>query len=406
MSGSLLKTTPHRRSDCEVYRECPALYAGLIKGTVKIPTTRPMYLGSVAHALIGAYLKHLKAENLPTDWSYMTNLLSSKLVPADAYEEVKGFADHLRSMTFKPQTFKIIEELHTITLPSGREIFFEPDLVAEPFAGDLEITDWKTGWLTQTDVDLKDDLQAKWYVVAAWRMTKGEYATYRFRKVFLRHGEKCVAQVSWSSAEVMHEVLPYIEKLLREIDEHPRTEPQGYCRNCVTCPLAEVCPIAMSDMPVIMENGQAVPFIPESGEWVLRTEAEAAALSGWAWLMGSRLNAAKKALESWADDHGGKVAAPGGKAWQFRSYGKRSWPGNGAEKAMQVLRDVSTTYEGLDAGGLASLDKRQLERFLRQLGKQDSVLADEISAKIATYYTEKSAVRFACVADNDSCDEE
>ncbi len=275
----------------------------------------PSLRGIGFHSCAHRYIQRLVDCQLPADeeeakMAFIEGVAAA-LTPAHLVEEVREiYMKWAELFSLDVECFVAAEE-HQM---GKNQQTFTPDLVYARPTG-VEIIDFKTFWQPLTEVQVRHDWQARWYMYNAMRIWPN-FPKYSFIHSYVRFGVQIRADFEPSDLATFADEVSAIAATITEAQE--RNEwPATAGTECAFCQLK--CPL--TDHPAILPKRFTLPQQAEMiGAWVLTVEGQ--------------LRAAKKALKGYCAANG--AVDVNGVEFDNRPVQQRSYP---IDSVLKVLRD-------------------------------------------------------------------
>lgn len=195
------------------------------------------------HAAAHAYIVRLLAAKLPSDDEEARLAFPEGIAHAHTPARLVPEVQHI--YRWWAEKFQLDLANFLAAEERQEEGGFSPDLVYGR-AKELEILDFKTYWVPQTEEQLRNDFQARWYVYNAMRIWPN-FPTYRFTHSYVRLGK--VTSVEFQP----HELATFADEVGAvaasiELAEAEGQWPATPGPDCGFCTLA--CPVV--DKPVLI----------------------------------------------------------------------------------------------------------------------------------------------------------
>ena len=281
MSLTAAETTAERLprvspSRLEAWDRCPAAYrfAYVLRLPQPVADQSPRLLGSVAHALVETYVREAQTTGTPPPLDRLPALaralLSGKALPEATTAALAREATKLVSAWLSRWAVPLAHTVgveHALAIDAeGRLVAWEApdaflrgrlDLVAVE-GRQATICDWKSGWLTEDDDDLRRAWAPGCYAALLWAWAP-RLETVAVEYHYLRTGR--VAQATFAPADAA-ETLAWVRTIGARIAEalarpdDPAAFPPRPSTACATCPWVNRCPAghaaleAMAEAPI------------------------------------------------------------------------------------------------------------------------------------------------------------
>ena len=293
-----------------------------------VPDQNDFSLRGIAfHAAAHRYITRLWDQKLEADEEEarlaFPEGIAAALTPAHLVPEVHDlYMRWARNFVLDLPAFLTAEE-HQI---GNNEHTFTPDLVYGRPSG-LEIIDFKTFFQGMTEVQVKADWQARWYVFNAMRIWKN-FPSYTFTHSYVRFGTQVSVTFTPDDFTTFSDEVSAVAASITEAKE--RNEwPATAGVECSFCSLA--CPLV--DDPAVIPKRLTVP-------------EQAVAVGGVILAMEAWLRNAKKTLKTYCAANG--PVDVGGVIWDNRPVMQRAYPID------QVLDELHKMGVDKDAAVLAT----------------------------------------------------
>jgi hypothetical protein len=336
-----MKVKNASHSAISTYEECPLKYKIERVDKRKAEPSPAMKKGSAFHAGGAAYIRHLQAEGLQTDVTWIDEAMAAARAKmkeeghrlnTEEWAEVEEILNtFISSHVFEPAAIAEVEEMKRIPLDGGTQFWGVIDLL-EAKNGRAEITDWKTDQRIRSQAEVEKDDQLGRY---AWMTARlYGYEEVLCRLDFVRFG--AVREAVFGPAEIAKAeagVLNAIDAIAAET-EWPATPGS----QCSWCAWAEECQ-AISDLQIS-----------------ITTAEDAERVAGEVLVLEKQLKDRKAALKGWTSVEGALVV--GGQ--QFSHFESRGF------KATDIIA-ISRFMEmrDLDPADYFSINNKKLQPLMK-----------------------------------------
>jgi len=241
-------------SKLRLYLQCPRRYyyaygEGIFQE--ESPATR---FGSYIHAVLEDYCKALVGAGSSRDMEKLYAAASARKkefpgIPETgdlSFFEADVFLNRFASKEIDPETLYAVEKSFDIPFYDNGKVSLtgridRMDIVRGKERDTLQITDYKTGKNELSEEELKNDIQMKFYIFAAFLLYRKRHRNIRFTLSYLRDGNE--SSFETSAPETFH---GEIEGLIKELagDSSYAKRPGSLCRQC---PAFKVCKPELPD---------------------------------------------------------------------------------------------------------------------------------------------------------------
>ena len=237
------------------------------------------------HSCAHRYIERLVAEQLQADEeeakAAFVEGIAAALTPAHLVPEVRAiFMPWAEHFGMDLPWFLAAEE-HQI---GKTDQTFTPDLVYGRPTG-LEIVDFKTFWHPLTDVQIRGDFQARWYMFNAMRIWPN-FPKYTFTHSYVRFGKQISVDFTQADFETFSHEVEAVAATIAEAQAR-NDWPATAGKECAFCELR--CPLA--DNPAIVPKRFTLP-------------QQAITVASWILAAETQLKTAKKALKAYCAANG------------------------------------------------------------------------------------------------------
>lgn len=236
-------------SKLRLYLTCPRQYYYAYAEGIFQEETKFTYFGSYIHSVLELYLKELLKTKQTQALETLYSIASEKRkdyneIPETgelSFFEADVFLNKFASIKFDPEKIYAIEKFFRIPFRGEHDIHIEGRIdridIEEAPDGDtlLHIIDYKTGKDELTESELKDDLQMKFYVYAAYDLYRRLYNRIRFTLYYLRDN----TQISFETI-YRDDFRAEIEAYVDTIREDKALE-KNIGKHCTYCPAYKTC---------------------------------------------------------------------------------------------------------------------------------------------------------------------
>lgn len=281
--------------------------------------------------------------------------VASALTPAHLVPEVREiFLPWAEHFGMDLQWFLLAEE-HQI---GKTDQTFTPDLVYGRPTG-LEIVDFKTFWHPLTEVQIRKDFQARWYVYNAMRLWPN-FPKYTFTHSYVRFGKSISVDFTPGDFETFADE---VEAVAASITEAQRRNewPATAGAECAYCELK--CPLA--DNPAIVPKRFTLP-------------QQAVTVASWILAAETQLKTAKKALKAYCGVNGAVNVQ--GIEFDHRPVVQRTYPIDQVMAEMQTA-GVDKDAETLGLGSGLTISHSALAKLFKSYPDLEKALLPHQASK-------------------------
>ncbi len=314
MSEALTPLPVLRRSAMQTASSCLYRFRQIYE--LGVPDNNDYSLRGIAfHSCAHRYIVRLVEKQLSSDAEEaklaFVEGIAAALTPAHLVPEVHGiYIKWAENFGLDLEWFLAAEERQI-----SQNQTFTPDLVYGRPDG-LIIVDFKTYFQAMTEVQLRNDYQARFYMFLAQRIFPN-FPKYTFVHSYVRFGTSVSVEFSPSELDGFADEIAAIAATIQEArdrDEWPATAGVecGFCQ--LRCPL-------LADSPVLAPVRFTLP-------------QQAQAVAAWVLADDIKRKSAMKALKTYAAANG--PITVGGMVFDNRPVEQRSYP---IDRVLQVLRD-------------------------------------------------------------------
>jgi len=250
-------------SKLRLYLQCPLRYYYAYGEGIFQKETKATRFGSYIHAVLENYLKHLLITGRQQDMEGLYGIVSSKKKEFEeipntgelSFFEADIILNRFASKKINPEKIYAVEKFFQIPFypkepvsngASGEgEISIDGridriDIEYHKEHGLLHIIDYKTGKNELTEKELKDDIQMKFYVTAAYFLYRKFYKRFRVSLYYLRHGREVNFETDYRG-EYGEELRNHISAVNKDADYK-----KIVTKLCCYCPAFKICKPDMS----------------------------------------------------------------------------------------------------------------------------------------------------------------
>jgi len=260
-----------RRSAIQSAKSCLYRYNQL--WNLGVPDDNEYSLRGIGfHSAAHRYIRSLVDAGLPSDEDLaklaFVEGIATALTPAPLVPEIHGIFTRWAELFQLDLDAYIGAEEHQRT---DTEHTFTPDLVYARPDG-LEIVDFKTFFHPMTEVQVRDDWQARWYMFAARKVWKN-FPSYRFTHSYVRLGKLTSVVFGPNELDGFTEEVAAVAAVIQEASERnewPAT-PGEECRFCqLQCPVVDNAAMKTKRL-VGLSQAQKAGELILAGEQLLKT---------------------------------------------------------------------------------------------------------------------------------------
>jgi len=232
------------------YLKCPRQFYYAYGEGIFPEETKYTRFGSFIHAVLENYLKHLISTDRKKDLETLYSIVSAKKkeyaqIPETgevSFFEADVFLNRFASALINTRRVYAVEKIFDIPWISGGEeiringridrIDIETGQNKETI---LHIIDYKTGKNKLTEEDLKNDIQMKFYVTAAYLMYRKIHRLFRISHYYIRDNSLVSFETVYKDSYA-EELLKCIQKMKND-SEYPK----NIAAHCFRCPSFKIC---------------------------------------------------------------------------------------------------------------------------------------------------------------------
>lgn len=257
-------------SKLRLYLRCPLQYYYAYGEGIFQKATKATRFGSYIHAVLENYLKHLLITGSQQDMEALFGIVSSKKKEFEEISDTGELSFFEADIILNRFASKKINPLKIYAVEKFFQIPFYPvrnapspvsegaskndeisingridriDIEHRREGGDLlHIIDYKTGQNELTEKELKDDIQMKFYVTAAYFLYRKFYKRFKFSLYYLRHGREVSFETDYRE-EYGEELRNHISAVDKDTDYK-----KNVTKLCYYCPAFKVCKPDMSKL--------------------------------------------------------------------------------------------------------------------------------------------------------------
>jgi len=236
-------------SKLRLYLLCPRQYYYAYAEGIFQKETRAGIFGSYVHAVLEDYLKHLLKTGKDQDLEALYGLARKREkeyegVPADgtlSFQEADIIFNRFASKKIDYRKIYAVEKHFRIPESADGSVSIDGrmDRIDREEKSDgkqfLHIIDYKTGTEQLTEEELKENMQMKFYVLAAWLLYRKVYSLFRFTLYYLCDNREVDFETEYDP-RFEEEITGHIEAVSRD-DKYEK----NIAQHCYYCPALKLC---------------------------------------------------------------------------------------------------------------------------------------------------------------------
>ncbi|MEW5693592.1 MAG: PD-(D/E)XK nuclease family protein [Candidatus Hydrogenedentota bacterium] len=236
-------------SKIKLYLSCPRRYYYVYSEGIFEKDTKEKDFGTYIHSVIEDYLKCLIKKREKKDLELLYSIAKNKRKGFEnlkedghlSFSEADLLLNRFALQSINPETIYAIEKFFKLPIEGNMNIEIEGriDRIDVEYRKDsnhlLHIIDYKTGKNKISDEELKDDLQMKTYITAAYLMFRKRYKRFRFTLYYLRDNSISSYESDYLD-DYQKEIVQYAQKMKDDTLYEKKINQQ-----CHQCPAFSLC---------------------------------------------------------------------------------------------------------------------------------------------------------------------